>query len=59
MSQPCYSFTNGALSKPDLGQCKAVQDGYVDETYIASNYGGFVNVRITKSYALIQSDIYV
>lgn len=48
IAKPCFTFYNGAQSNPDLAQCKAVQDGYVDEVSIANNYGGFVNVCISQ-----------
>lgn len=52
LAKPCYSFYNGETSSPDLAQCKAAQDGYVDEVSIANNYGGFVNVSDMNVHAV-------
>ncbi|KAK3660886.1 hypothetical protein LTR56_000644 [Elasticomyces elasticus] len=45
MAKPCYSVYNGALQAPSLAQCSAVQTGYTDEVYIASQYGGYMNTN--------------
>ncbi|KAK5730587.1 hypothetical protein LTR15_000524 [Elasticomyces elasticus] len=44
MAKPCYSVYNGVLQTPSLAQCSAVQTGYTDEIYIASQYGGYMNI---------------
>lgn len=46
LAKPCYSYYNGTKSTPDAAQCSAVQNGYKDEVYIASQYGGYMNVRL-------------
>jgi hypothetical protein len=45
-AKSCYSFYNGDLTKPDLLQCKAIQDGYTNEVSIANTFGGFQSVSV-------------
>jgi hypothetical protein len=45
LAKPCYSVYNGSYVALNSAQCSAVQSGYTDETYIASQYGGYMNVR--------------
>lgn len=44
LAKPCYSFYNGKAMIPNTAQCAAVQNGSTDELYIASQYGGYMNV---------------
>ncbi|EMC94258.1 hypothetical protein BAUCODRAFT_36730 [Baudoinia panamericana UAMH 10762] len=45
LAKPCYSLYNGKLNIPDLAQCSAVQSGYTDEMYIATQYAGYQNTN--------------
>jgi len=45
LAEPCYSVYNGNIVTPNLAQCSAVQNGYTADTYLASYYSGFMNVR--------------
>lgn len=44
LAEPCYSIYNGNVVTPNTAQCAAVQNGYETDTYLASYYGGFMNV---------------
>lgn len=43
LAKPCYSIYNGSVVAPNAAQCAAVQQGYTDESYVASQYGGYMN----------------
>ncbi|KAK5118669.1 hypothetical protein LTR85_008134 [Meristemomyces frigidus] len=45
LAKPCYSFYKGQPVTPHTAQCAAVQNGYTDELYIASQYGGYMNTN--------------
>lgn len=45
MAKPCYSLYNGTTIAPNPTQCANVQANYETDTFVANNYGGFMNVR--------------
>jgi hypothetical protein len=43
MALPCYSNYNGAAVTPNTAQCSNVETNYLNELFIASNFGGYEN----------------
>ncbi|KAK4580448.1 hypothetical protein LTR86_000651 [Recurvomyces mirabilis] len=44
-AKPCYSLYEGKTSAPNTAQCSAIQNGYTDEVYVASQPGGYMNTN--------------
>lgn len=47
LAEPCYSFYNGTATTPNRAQCSNIQANYETDTFVASNFGGYMNVSLS------------